>query len=162
MERGGLAPHQRREGVLWKSDLILSREDRVIVLDVGISWEAPKCLTESFELKRNVYNPPEFLSVLRKKYPNKQRYQESAQTLQISDLVHTTMRGSWYIYDAFMRAVWSWNAIVLLPLATPAERNIFVWVRECTKQSTRSTVARRCNCSCMVVFEAEHPKSVQW
>lgn len=47
--------------MLRKPDLILTNASDVIVMDIGVSWETPGDLSESFALKKNTYNQPEFL-----------------------------------------------------------------------------------------------------
>lgn len=122
-------PHIRdSRGVLRKPDLVLSNEDRVVVLDVSVNWECPRDLAESFDIKRLVYDQPEFTSVLETRYEGKtvkvlpfiigargMWCRNSNQTLDElgintkvnrGELLYTALRGGWHIHDDFSRRAW--------------------------------------------------------
>lgn len=123
-------PHIRdSRGVLNKPDMVCVKNNIVIIADVGVSWEAPRSLSESYLCKKAVYEQPEFLTIMEQRYPGNDIKvlpfiigargiwcRESScllEELSINtpnnrrELVSTTMRGSWSIHSDVVRRYWS-------------------------------------------------------
>lgn len=56
-------------GLLQIPDLVMSKGDRVVISDVGISWEGPNALTVAHTNKAATYTGHLFLEAIRRLYP---------------------------------------------------------------------------------------------
>lgn len=122
-------PHIRdTRGRLNKPDMVCTKGAEVIVADVGVSWEAPRSLSETYHLKRATYDQPELLEVVAARNPGRSIRvlpfiigargfwcRESSALLQAlsidttpirRDLVMTTLRGGWSIHKDVSRRAW--------------------------------------------------------
>lgn len=122
-------PHIRdTRGRLNKPDMVCSKGDIIIVADVGVSWETPRLLSETYMFKKATYDQPEFLDALSIQHPDKnisvlpfiigargfwcRESDTLLQALDIAttqlrrDLVMTTLRGSWSIHTDVCRRSW--------------------------------------------------------
>jgi len=62
-------PHIRElSGLLNKPDLILSKNNEVVIVDVGIHWEGPEPLTTAYDNKIAKYSTPTFLDAIVRRY----------------------------------------------------------------------------------------------
>lgn len=115
-------------GRLHKPDMVCVKENEVVVADVGVSWEGPRVLGETYDAKRAVYNQPDFVDALRRAHPEKRIEilpfiigargiwcRESSSLLEKlsintqsnrRELVITTIRGSCSIHIDVMRKAW--------------------------------------------------------
>lgn len=65
-------PHIRgASGILYKPDLLLQKNNEVIVSDVGAHWEGPTPLQIGYGNKLTKYSTPEFIDAVRTQHPNK-------------------------------------------------------------------------------------------
>lgn len=68
-------PHFRgSDGLLKKPDLLLEKDDKVIVCDVAVQWEGPRRLTVGYEEKVAHYSTAPLIECLRNKYQTKKLY----------------------------------------------------------------------------------------
>lgn len=119
-------PHIRNlRGVLQKPDLLFRKNSDIIIADVGVSWEAPRNLNESYECKVASYSIDEFVGAVSQKHPGCSikvmalimgargiwcsRNDELMEALGINtkynkkEMVYTTIKGSWIIHAEHMR-----------------------------------------------------------
>jgi hypothetical protein len=121
-------PHIRgSDGILYKPDILLIKQEELIVTDVGINWEGSIPLSVQFDNKKSRYSVDGFINSLLSRYPNKtisiipvivgarggwcqQNISFVAKTnlsnKDIENIIHTTLRGGWSIHEEFMRTVW--------------------------------------------------------
>lgn len=59
------------DGVLKKPDLLLSKDDQLIVCDVTVPWEGPSGLGVAFNNKIQIYSTPTFIEKIKNTYPDK-------------------------------------------------------------------------------------------
>lgn len=57
--------------IMRSPDLIMSRDDDVIICDVGIHWEGPNPLSTSYENKQALYSVEPFIDVIKNRYIDK-------------------------------------------------------------------------------------------
>lgn len=114
--------------ILRKPDIIMTKGEDVIITDVGIHWEGPSGLRTAYDNKQALYNVQPFIDVVQRKYPNKNllflpmitgaRGSWCAKNIDIvtrvglnksdiTNIIHTTLRGGWICHRNFMKRVWS-------------------------------------------------------
>lgn len=60
-----------QDGRLRKPDIVCAKGDRVLVVELGVSWEGPDPLSVAWHNKRALYEDPGFLAALSLRYPGK-------------------------------------------------------------------------------------------
>ncbi|GLV39317.1 hypothetical protein CBL_20406 [Carabus blaptoides fortunei] len=122
-------PHVRCEsGILQKPDLIFTKDETVIICEVGIHWEGPNSLEVAYNNKIATYNTPGFLQVIQKQYhtshiqihafitgargiwcPNNKCIVSLLQltNMQMNTITTDTIRGSVEIHSDFGSRVWT-------------------------------------------------------
>lgn len=121
-------PHIRDdEQRLHKPDLLMEKNDQVVICDVAVHWEGPNPLTVAYEHKEATYSTTALLSKLASTYPQKAIYvlplvvgargtwchknkgvveRVGLGVRVIDDIIHTAMRGSWMTHRDFMKMIW--------------------------------------------------------
>lgn len=121
-------PHIRSiDGALKKPDILFAKDDKVIICDVGISWEGPIGLNLAYSNKVAIYSDVQFIEALKKLFPDKNIYilpfilgargtwckknkdldYHLEFTKKLSkDLITTVLRGGIIIHKHFMKFVW--------------------------------------------------------
>lgn len=80
-------PHLRSlDGALRKPDLVMRKENNLIISDVQISWEGPRLLVGAHRGKIAYYSTPAFLDAVGRRH--------SGTTISVRPLV-TGARGAW-------------------------------------------------------------------
>lgn len=118
---------RRADGVLLKPDLLMVKDNTVIVSDIGIHWEGPMPLSVAYSNKVGIYSNPLFVERLQNMYPDKNIYVQplivgarggwcppnrflvtriGMSDACIKDIITTTMRGGCYTHRYFMKYVW--------------------------------------------------------
>lgn len=114
-------------GILHKPDMIISKNEKVIVIDVSINWETPRPLSEHWYHKVATYTEENFISAVQQRYPgsainvtaivlgargtwcalnDRIVKQVGLSNLDRASLVTDVMKGSTLIHGAFNRLVW--------------------------------------------------------
>lgn len=115
------------DGELLKPDLLIWNDSKLIVCDIGIAWEGPDPLSQSFATKVAKYSRPSFLESVSLRSEGRRIYvlplivgargtwcslnrhlmhHVGMSSKYIEDIIATTMRGGWQTHSAFMRAIW--------------------------------------------------------
>lgn len=114
-------------GTLFKLDLAITKDDAVLVIDVGISWEDSQSLSMTWAAKKRVYDQPTFYEAAATRWPSKTIVVSplilgargiwpdcNRPTVELIDLpstvrascIHSTLKWSSSINAAFGRVVW--------------------------------------------------------
>lgn len=115
------------DGNLKKPDLIMYKNNTLIVSDVGINWEGPLSLDSQYNTKLAIYSSSNFISALQERFPehniyilplivgargiwckqNKFLMHHLRLTSAVcKDIITTTLKGSIISHKSFMRFVW--------------------------------------------------------
>lgn len=122
-------PRVRTSGGLLKPDLIITKDESVIVCDVGVHWEGPASLRVAYEDKVRHYSSAPFVEAVKKMYGEGKRIAVlpfivgargvlcdlnrsiiSAIGLsagEVRDTVLSVLRGGSIIHADFMKLVWA-------------------------------------------------------
>lgn len=121
-------PHIRDDDRrLHKPDLLMRKDEQVIICDVAVHWEGPNPLTVAYEHKEATYSTSAFLRKVESLYPEMAIYvlplvvgargtwchknkgiieRVGLGARVVDDIIHTAMRGGWMAHRHFMRTIW--------------------------------------------------------
>lgn len=111
-------------------DLIMVKDDQVIVSDISVDWESNGGLATWYARKQQKYSTPDFIEAMKRKLMLEHHnirvlpfvvgarggwiglndFLTTAIQMtsnNIKDVITTVMRGSIYIYESFMRRIWA-------------------------------------------------------
>ena len=122
-------PHVRHtSGRLFKPDLAIHRDGKVIICDVQVSWEGDTPLEQAWQNKRAVYDCPQFREAAALKWGNRpllfvpavigargvwpRANEPTQEALDIppsvrASCVHSALKWASTIHQRFMRSVWA-------------------------------------------------------
>ena len=123
-------PHFRSPEGLRKPDLLLLKDDKIIITDIQVVWEGPRVMAAAYTTKERYYSTPNFIEAVQRRFPGRTItvlpfiigargtwYRQSSLLLNnlglpqraANDLVIRTLTGGMIIHQSFNRGVWARN-----------------------------------------------------
>ena len=115
------------DGILKKPDIIMMKNNTLIISDVGVNWEGPLSLDFQYNNKVAIYSTATFIDAIQQRFPsynihvlplivgargiwckrnNYLKHHLRLPKVTVNDIITTTIRGSCTSHRDFMKFVW--------------------------------------------------------